>query len=46
MQILARLNTNGQCISVAREYLDQKVALDAKVFKDGHRQEEVDPASP
>ncbi|MCK2054701.1 CmpA/NrtA family ABC transporter substrate-binding protein [Methylobacterium sp. 37f] len=33
MQILARLNTNGQCISVAKEYLDQKVALDAKVFK-------------
>ncbi|WP_375461151.1 CmpA/NrtA family ABC transporter substrate-binding protein [uncultured Enterovirga sp.] len=33
MQILARLNTNGQCISVAKEYLDQKVGLDAKVFK-------------
>ena len=33
MYILARLNTNGQCISVAKEYLDQKVALDAKVFK-------------
>ncbi|WP_147076591.1 CmpA/NrtA family ABC transporter substrate-binding protein [Methylobacterium haplocladii] len=33
MQILARLNTNGQCISVAKEYLDQKVALDSKVFK-------------
>lgn len=33
MQILARLNSNGQCISVAKEYLDQKVALDAKVFK-------------
>lgn len=33
MHILARLNTNGQCISVAKEYLDQKVALDAKVFK-------------
>lgn len=33
MQILARLNTNGQCISVAKEYQDQKVALDAKVFK-------------
>ncbi len=33
MQILARLNTNGQCISVAKEYLDQKVGLDAKVFR-------------
>ncbi len=33
MHILARLNTNGQCISVAKEYLDQKVALDARVFK-------------
>ncbi|KQP15429.1 CmpA/NrtA family ABC transporter substrate-binding protein [Methylobacterium sp. Leaf93] len=33
MQILARLNTNGQCISVAKEYLDAKVALDSKVFK-------------
>ncbi|MCJ2080907.1 CmpA/NrtA family ABC transporter substrate-binding protein [Methylobacterium sp. J-090] len=33
MHILARLNVNGQCISVAKEYLDQKVALDAKVFK-------------
>jgi nitrate/nitrite transport system substrate-binding protein len=33
MQIMARLNTNGQCISVAREYLDQKVGLDSKVFR-------------
>ncbi len=33
MQILARLNTNGQCISVAKEYLDAKVALDSKVFR-------------
>ncbi|GJD32874.1 Nitrate/nitrite binding protein NrtA [Methylobacterium adhaesivum] len=33
MHILARLNVNGQCISVAKEYLDQKVGLDAKVFK-------------
>jgi nitrate/nitrite transport system substrate-binding protein len=33
MQILARLNTNGQCVSVAKEYLDAKVALDSKVFK-------------
>ena len=33
MQILARLNTNGQCISVAKEYLDYKVALDSKVFR-------------
>ena len=33
MQILARLNVNGQCISVAKEYLDQKVGLDGKSFK-------------
>jgi nitrate/nitrite transport system substrate-binding protein len=33
MHILARLNTNGQCISVAKEYLDAKVALDSKVFR-------------
>ncbi|CAA2139130.1 CmpA/NrtA family ABC transporter substrate-binding protein [Methylobacterium bullatum] len=33
MQILARLNTNGQCVSVAKEYLDAKVSLDSKVFK-------------
>jgi nitrate/nitrite transport system substrate-binding protein len=33
MHILARLNTNGQCISLAKEYLDQKVGLDAKVFR-------------
>lgn len=26
MQILARLNTNGQCVSVAKEYLDAKVS--------------------
>ena len=33
MQILARLNTNGQCISVAKEYVDQKVTIDGKPFK-------------
>ncbi len=29
MYILARLNTNGQCISVAKRYLDLKVGTDA-----------------
>ncbi len=33
MYILARLNLNGQCISVAKEYLDLKVELDTKLFK-------------
>lgn len=33
MFILARLNLDGQCISVANEYLDLKVGLDAKPFK-------------
>ncbi|MGU3539935.1 CmpA/NrtA family ABC transporter substrate-binding protein [Methylobacterium sp. A54F] len=33
MYILARLNLNGQCISVGKEYLADKVALDAKPFK-------------
>lgn len=33
MVILARLNLGGQCISVANEYLDLKVGLDAREFK-------------
>ncbi len=33
MYILARLNLNGQCISVAKEYLDAKIGLDTKPFK-------------
>ena len=33
MHILARLNTNGQCISVAKEYAPDKVTVDAKSFK-------------
>ena len=33
MFILARLNLDGQCISVANEYLDLKVGLDTKHFK-------------
>ena len=33
MYILARLNLNGQCISVAKEYIDVKVGLDTKPFK-------------
>jgi nitrate/nitrite transport system substrate-binding protein len=32
MQILARLNLGGQCISVANEYLDLKVGLDNRNF--------------
>lgn len=33
MYILARLNLNGQCISVAKEYADLKVGVDTKPFK-------------
>jgi nitrate/nitrite transport system substrate-binding protein len=33
MYILARLNLNGQCISVAKEYADVKVGVDTKDFK-------------
>jgi nitrate/nitrite transport system substrate-binding protein len=33
MYILARLNLNGQCISVAKEYADVKVGVDASPFK-------------
>lgn len=33
MYILARLNVNGQCISVGQEYLDLKVGLDTAPFK-------------
>jgi nitrate/nitrite transport system substrate-binding protein len=33
MYILARLNLNGQCISVAKEYADVKVGLDTAPFK-------------
>jgi nitrate/nitrite transport system substrate-binding protein len=33
MYILARLNLNGQCISVAKEFEDVKVGLDTKDFK-------------
>ena len=34
MYILARLNLNGQCISVAKEYADIKVGLDTRPFKE------------
>ena len=34
MYILARLNLDGQCISVAKEYADLKVGLDTKPFKE------------
>jgi nitrate/nitrite transport system substrate-binding protein len=33
MYIMARLNLAGQCISVAKEHMGDKVALDAKPFK-------------
>src|SRR5437016_7485683 len=33
MYILARLNLNGQCISVAKEYEDLKIGLDTASFK-------------
>ncbi|MEW6644326.1 MAG: CmpA/NrtA family ABC transporter substrate-binding protein [Pseudomonadota bacterium] len=33
MYILARLNLNGQCISVSKEYADLKVGVDAAPFK-------------
>ena len=33
MYILARLNLNGQCISVAKEYADLKLGVDAAPFK-------------
>jgi nitrate/nitrite transport system substrate-binding protein len=33
MYIMARLNLNGQCISVAKEYSDLKVGIDTAPFK-------------
>src|SRR3954466_6264006 len=33
MYILARLNLNGQCISVAKEYSDLKIGVDTAPFK-------------
>jgi nitrate/nitrite transport system substrate-binding protein len=33
MYILARLNLNGQCISVGKEYADLKVGVDTKQYK-------------
>src|ERR1041384_167177 len=34
MYLLARLNLNGQCISVAKEYADLRIGLDTKPFRD------------
>src|SRR3954454_14677359 len=34
MYILARLNLDSQCISVAKEYIDLKIGLDTAPFKD------------
>jgi len=33
MYVMARLNLNGQCISVGKEYAPDKVSIDAKSFK-------------
>ncbi len=33
MNIVARLNTNGQAISVSKKYLDLKVGTDSKALK-------------
>ena len=33
MYIMARLNLNGQCISIAKEHIDHKIGLDTKPFK-------------
>ena len=40
MYILARLNLNGQCISVAKEYADLKVGVDSRAVQGGAGQEE------
>src|SRR6187397_2385432 len=34
MHILARLNLNSQCISVGKEYAEQRIGLDTKPFKE------------
>jgi nitrate/nitrite transport system substrate-binding protein len=34
MYIMARLNLNGQCISVSKEYTDLKIGLDTAPFKE------------
>jgi len=39
MSILARLNTNGQAISVAKKYLDLKVTTDAKALAEAWRKQ-------
>src|SRR4030081_3821174 len=41
MYILARLNLNSQCISVAKEYSDLKVALDTAPFKSALEQKKA-----
>ena len=40
MYIMARLNLNGQCISVAKEYADLKIGVDTAPFKAGAGKEE------
>jgi nitrate/nitrite transport system substrate-binding protein len=41
MYILARLNLNGQCISVAKEYADLRLSVDTKDFKVALRNKKV-----
>ena len=45
MYILARLNLDGQCISVAKRYLDLKVGADASAAQAGVRRRRRPPAS-
>ena len=41
MNILARLNTNGQGISLSKKYLDLKIGIDSKPFKAALANEKV-----
>jgi nitrate/nitrite transport system substrate-binding protein len=46
MNILARLNLGGQCISVGNEYLDMKVGLDTREFRKALLAKRVKTAKP
>lgn len=41
MNILARLNTNGQAISLSKKYLDLKVGTDSKPLKEALAQQKI-----
>lgn len=41
MYILARLNTNGQAISISKKYLDLKVGTDSKALKEAFANQKV-----